>query len=258
MVTIPYTMKEVSKASGKSGLTVAGSFSGCGGSSIGYKLAGFDVRYACEFDKHAAECYESAFPKTHLDRRSIAEVTGEEIIDACGGVPDIWEGSPPCSKFSTSGKREKGWNQVSKSDQSDQLVRNVEDLFFEWSRLLNEIRPKAAIAENVAGMLKGPSRGFAVEVLNRVKAMGYNCKIWKANAADFGVPQIRRRIFFVCWDPLRCLEPVAPKITDQVNAERAFAGLHTTVSDHRGKSTDLNDAPIIPRESALILSLIHI
>lgn len=226
-VTGPYSMRQVRARKATNGLTLAGSFSGCGGSSIGYQLAGFDVRYACEFDQHAADSYTAAFPATFMDRRSIADVKGADVIEAAGGPIDVWEGSPPCSKFSTAGKRSKAWNKVTKADQAHELA-NVEDLVHQWTRLLGEIRPRAAVAENVMGMTTGPPKGQLIRAMNTIIDFGYECRVWKLDASSFGVPQVRRRIFIVCWDPKRCDTPQIPeRIGEPVTAREAFADLDT-------------------------------
>lgn len=95
------------------GYTVASTFSGCGGSSLGYRMAGFKVAYANEFVEMARESYRAnAAPYTFLDDRDIRDVTGVDILAKCGGQVDLLDGSPPCSDFSTAGKRDKGWGKV--------------------------------------------------------------------------------------------------------------------------------------------------
>lgn len=94
----PYTMADVAKVP-KNGLNVISTFSGCGGSSLGYKMAGFDVRLALEFDKEAADTYELNFPKTPVLRKDVREVTGAELLRLARlrpGQLDVLDGSPPC------------------------------------------------------------------------------------------------------------------------------------------------------------------
>jgi len=81
------------------GLTVASTFSGCGGSCLGYRMAGYRVLWANEFMPAAQETYRANFPTTHLDCRDIKEVKPEEILEITGPI-DIFDGSPPCQAFS--------------------------------------------------------------------------------------------------------------------------------------------------------------
>jgi hypothetical protein len=99
------------------GFTAVSTFSGCGGSSLGYKLAGFRVAWASEFIPAAQETYRANHPATILDCRDIREVKAEDILAATGlavGEIDLFDGSPPCASFSTAGIREDGWGQGEK------------------------------------------------------------------------------------------------------------------------------------------------
>ncbi len=223
-----YTMADIDKAKGTSGYTMAGSFSGAGGSTLGYSLAGFNPKWANEFDPHAIVSYRQAFPQTHLDTRSITEINADDILPHFNGhPPDLWEGSPPCSKFSTYGRRSKDWNKVTNSDSSTHRMANVEDLFFEWTRLLGELQPRIAVAENVKAMLHHHARGKLAESLKRIESHGYRTMVWELEATRYGVPQIRRRIFVVAWHPDRANRPVIPTPThnEAVTASQATADL---------------------------------
>lgn len=94
------------------GFNAISTFSGCGGSSLGYKMAGFRVLWASEFIPAAQETYRANHPKTILDTRDIRQVKPEDILAAIGMKPgelDLFDGSPPCASFSTAGAREAGW-----------------------------------------------------------------------------------------------------------------------------------------------------
>ena len=98
------------------GFKVVSTFAGCGGSSLGYRMAGFRVLWANEFVDAARDVYAlNARPGTIIDGRDIRNVTPEEILAATGlkvGELDLLDGSPPCASFSTAGKRSKGWGKV--------------------------------------------------------------------------------------------------------------------------------------------------
>lgn len=205
------TMAEVLKARGSTGIKVVSTFSGCGGSCMGFEMAGFDVVYACEFVPAAQETYRLNHPGVYLDGRDVRSIRPEEILERLGlkvGELDVLEGSPPCASFSTAGKREKGWGQVKKYSDTQQ---RTDDLFFEFARLLEGLKPKAFVAENVSGMVKGKAYGYFVEILNKLRSCGYRVKAQLLDAQWLGVPQMRQRLIFVGVREDLGLEPVFPK-----------------------------------------------
>jgi DNA (cytosine-5)-methyltransferase 1 len=190
------TMAEI-RAMKPCGLSVVSTFSGCGGSSLGYKMAGFRVLWANEFIPAAQDTYRANFPDTPLDLRDIRQVQPEEILKATGlnrGELDLLDGSPPCASFSTAGKRSKGWGDVRKYSDTKQ---RVDDLFFEYARLLEGLQPKTFVAENVSGLVKGVAKGYFKEILQRLKSCGYLVECQVLDAQWLGVPQTRQRCIFV-------------------------------------------------------------
>jgi DNA (cytosine-5)-methyltransferase 1 len=189
-------MREITR-SPLNGQRVVSLFSGCGGSSLGYRMAGFKVVWANEFIPAARETYLANFPDTVVDGRDIRTVTGAEILTATGlaaGELDILDGSPPCASFSMAGKRQHHWGKVKKYSETTQ---RTDDLFFEYIRLLRELRPRRFIAENVSGLVKGVGKGFFLEIFAGLKAAGYRVESRLLDAQWLGVPQARQRIFFV-------------------------------------------------------------
>jgi len=179
-------------------LTVVSTFSGTGGACLGYKLAGFDVAWANDCDPAAQACYRINHPTTRLDTRDIREVQPAEILAATGlaeGELDVFEGSPPCTNFSGVGRRTLWWNKT--KQHAGRAQENVEDLFFEWLRLLEGLKPRACQAENVSGMARGAAKGYMLEVLKRMQAAGYRAEARILDAQWLGVAQTRSRIFFV-------------------------------------------------------------
>lgn len=181
------SMADIVSASSDDGPTVVSTFAGCGGSSTGYRLAGFRVLYANEFDKHAVECYRlNKADYTVLDDRDIHAVTGQEILDTIGlreGELDVLDGSPPCQSFSTAGKRK--------------MSDPRSTLFYEYARLVRELRPKCFVAENVSGLVKGVAKGYFKWILKELKACGYIVEARLLDAQWLGVPQRRQRIIFI-------------------------------------------------------------
>lgn len=205
------TMEEI-RALPWNGFTCASTFSGCGGSSTGYRMAGFKMVWASEFIDAARESYKAnAAPYTVVDGRDIRQVKAEDILSATGlkaGELDLFDGSPPCSAFSTAGKREAGWGTVKKY--SDKAQR-VDDLFFEYTRLIRGLRPKVFVAENVSGLVKGTAKGYFLQILAELKACGYRVSCKVLDAQWLGVPQARQRTIFVGVRDDLGFDPVHPK-----------------------------------------------
>lgn len=192
----PRSMAEIN--SEKKEFTVVSTFSGGGGSSTGYKMAGLNVVWANELIDSARETYALNHPKTILDSRDIRTLSADDILKATGlksGELDIFDGSPPCSAFSMAGKREDGWGV--KKKYSDHAVQVVDDLFFEYARLLKGLQPKVFIAENVKGLVIGAAKGYFIEITRRLKDCGYKVKASVLDASYLGVPQARERVIFI-------------------------------------------------------------
>jgi DNA (cytosine-5)-methyltransferase 1 len=179
------------------GIKVVSTFSGCGGSCLGYRMAGCRVLWASEFIPAACETYRANHPGSILDTRDIRRVQPGEILAATGlgaGELDLLDGSPPCASFSTAGKREAGWGQVKAYSDTKQ---RTDDLFFEYARLLDGLKPKVFVAENVSGLVKGTAKGYFIEILGKLKACGYRVEAKVLDAQWLGVPQSRQRLIFV-------------------------------------------------------------
>lgn len=192
------------------GYNVVSTFSGCGGSCLGYRMAGYKVRWANEFIPEAQKTYKANHADSILDTRDIRQVSAQDILDATGlgtGDIDIMDGSPPCAAFSTSGKREKGWGTVKKYSDSSQ---RVDDLFFEYTRILKQLQPKTFVAENVSGLVKGSAKGYFLLILQALKDCGYEVKCKLLDAQWLGVPQSRQRTIFVGVRKDLQLTPVHP------------------------------------------------
>lgn len=181
------------------GFTVASTFSGCGGSCLGYRLAGFRVAWANEFVPAAQDSYRANKAKeSYLDPRDIKLVQPGKILQQLKirkGELDLFDGSPPCQAFSTAGKRHKGWGETKKYEGGHEQLN--ETLFGEWLRLLRGLMPKVFIAENVSGLVKGTCKGIFLEILAEMKAAGYRVSCKVLDAQWLGVPQQRQRTIFV-------------------------------------------------------------
>lgn len=188
----PATIATIKRRKGN-GVRIASTFAGGGGSSTGYRMAGAKVVWANEFIEAARDTYRANWPDTIINGEDIRNLTAQDILDAVGEV-DILDGSPPCASFSTAGKRDKHWGDVKKYSDGAQ---RTDDLFFEFARILEGLQPKVFIAENVAGLLHGKARGYMKQILARLKSCGYRVESRLVNAAWLGVPQARKRVFFI-------------------------------------------------------------
>lgn len=217
-------------------LNVVSTFAGCGGSSTGYRMAGYRVLWASEFIDAARETYlANARQGTIVDGRDIREVMPEDILAATGlgvGDLDVLDGSPPCASFSTAGKREKAWGQVKKYSDKEQ---RADDLFFEYARLVKGLQPKVFVAENVSGLVKGTAKGYFLEILAALKACGYRVSARLLDAQWLGVPQARQRLIFVGVREDLGLDPVHPTpLSYRYSIREALPWLDRVVHDTSG------------------------
>lgn len=190
-------MEEI-RAIEPNGFRAISTFAGCGGSSLGYRMAGFRIALASEFIPAAGDTYEAnKHPDTILDRRDVRELTAGSILTQLGmnvGDLDLLDGSPPCSSFSMAGKRAALWGAEKKYSDTTQ---RTDDLFGEYLRLVDGLRPKVAVAENVPGLTIGVARGFYNEIMRGFEDLGYVADAAILQAEWLGVPQARHRLFFV-------------------------------------------------------------
>ena len=180
--------------------TVVSTFAGCGGSSLGYSMAGFRELLAVEWDNNAVATFRRNFPEVPVYHGDIAKLSVERCLELAGLEPgqlDVFDGSPPCQGFSTSGKR------IFDDERNG--------LFREFVRLLRGLRPRAFVMENVSGMVKGKMRLAFVEILRELKASGYRVVARLLNAKYFFVPQSRERLIFVGVREDLGLEPSHPR-----------------------------------------------
>ena len=184
----------------KHGGTVFSCFSCGGGSSMGYKLAGFDVIGCCEIDPDMMKIYKrNNHPKLSylMDIRDFAKLPDEELPDELKDL-DILDGSPPCSVFSMAGSRENGWN-VEKTFKEGQAKQRLDDLFLFFLQVAKRLQPKVVIAENVKGLISGKAKGWVNQIVQAFDDAGYTVQIFLLNSARMGVPQKRERVFFIAF-----------------------------------------------------------
>lgn len=182
----------------KNGCKVFSCFSCGGGSSMGYKLAGYSVLGNCEIDPEMMKLYKTNnHPKYSflMDIRQFVDLPDEEIPDELKNL-DVLDGSPPCSVFSMAGSREDAWN-VEKSFREGQAKQRLDDLFFHFINVAKKLKPKVVIAENVKGLITGKAKGWVNQIIKAFDEAGYDVQIFLFNASLMGVPQKRERVFFI-------------------------------------------------------------
>ena len=203
----PYTLQDVVNASNQNKFNVISTFAGGGGSSTGYRLAGGKILCINEFVEEAQNTYRENYPDTPILPGDIKQLSGKDFLDIAKldvGELDILDGSPPCSAFSVAGKlshsrdgkHSDGWGQT-KNYSDGKMVENIEDLFFEFLRVADAIRPKVIIAENVKGLTIGEAKEYFNKIQNTFEDIGYDVVAKVLDSRYFGISQTRTRVFFI-------------------------------------------------------------
>ena len=201
------TLSTPPRLSRASALPVAVSiFSGAMGLDLGLEAAGFQVRFAADIDRAAVQTAKTNRRDLPYYAQDVCTLSGKKLRELAQLEDieiDLLAGGPPCQSFSTAGRR---------------LALDAEDkgpLVFQFIRLLKELKPRAFLMENVKGILSASQRWRALpynnngkpidehhgsllrEIVRRIRALGYSLDHRVLNAADYGVPQVRERVFFV-------------------------------------------------------------
>jgi DNA (cytosine-5)-methyltransferase 1 len=190
-----WTLKDANFTKDKG--TVFSCFSCGGGSTMGYKLAGFDVIGCNEIDAKMMDAYVTNHKPKYSFLESITTFKERKDLPKELYNLDILDGSPPCSSFSMAGNREKDWGKEKKfrEGQADQVL---DTLFFDFIDLAKELQPKVVVAENVKGLLMGSAKQYVIEIYKQFDEAGYYCQHFLLDASKMGVPQRRERVFFIC------------------------------------------------------------
>jgi DNA (cytosine-5)-methyltransferase 1 len=159
--------------------SVSSFFSGAGGLDLGFHNAGFDIKWANEFDKTITPTLRLNFPSAEVDDRSLADVPSLQIPSAIGLI-----GGPPCQSWSEAG-----------------AGRGLKDsrgqIFLEYIRVIRDKRPLFFLAENVSGMLSSTHKESLGFIFSEFEKLGYHFTYKLLNAKDYGVPEDRKRVFFI-------------------------------------------------------------
>ena len=202
-----YTLQDTLDSEKRALFNVLSTFAGGGGSSTGYRLAGAKILAVNEFVEEAQNTYRENYPDTVIVPGDIKKLTGTYLMEQAGvkvGELDILDGSPPCSAFSMAGSISHGGGNThadafNKTKQYSDIkgVENVEDLFFEFLRVAKDIKPKVIIGENVEGLTMGEAKEYFHKIQNTFEEIGYLIVANVLDSSYFGVPQSRKRCFFI-------------------------------------------------------------
>lgn len=190
-----WTLKDANFTKDKG--TVFSCFACGGGSTMGYKLAGFDVLGCNEIDPKMIEAYKTNHNPKYAFLESITTFKQKKDLPKELYNLDILDGSPPCSSFSMAGNREKDWGK-DKKFREGQEKQVLDTLFFDFIDLAKELQPKVVVAENVKGLLMGSAKQYVRKIYDEFDKAGYYCQHWLLDASKMGVPQRRERVFFIC------------------------------------------------------------
>lgn len=161
-------------------------FCGCGGFSYGFQQAGFEMVLGVDMWKDATITYKHNFPNANIINEDITCIDAKTIMKKAlckEGEIDVIIGGPPCQGFSVSGKR-------MIDDPRNKLYKS-------FVNLVSEIRPKVFVMENVPGLIRLFGGKVKEEVLNDFSSIGYRVKVQQLSSEEYGVPQQRKRVFFV-------------------------------------------------------------
>lgn len=164
-------------------------FSGCGGISLGFKRAGFDIIMGIDNNTPALETFKENFPEAEIFNGDISQLDPFDVMERLNirqGELECLVGGPPCQGFS---KNVPARNRFF-DDERNLLVTH-------FLRFVEAIRPKMVLMENVAELAKAYQNGYTEIIIGELQRLGYHAEWNKLLAADYGVPQMRRRAFFL-------------------------------------------------------------
>jgi DNA (cytosine-5)-methyltransferase 1 len=173
----------------KKELTTIDLFSGCGGMSLGFQMAGFRSILASDIDENCEKTFCRNFIGTPFLCKDISLIQKEEIdIILKGQTPDVIIGGPPCQGFSLANKNR---NKIAEDPRNK--------LFYHFVKFINWYSPKAFVMENVKGLLSMQNGSVIKTIINEftIAGRGYNVRTQILRASDYGVPQMRERVIII-------------------------------------------------------------
>jgi len=153
----PYKWKLSDGYKKSNGLKVFGTFVCGGGSTMGYKLAGFNHLGGLELTEHYSKLYKENHKPKYFYTQDIRDWNKrKDLPEELFGL-DLLDGSPPCASFSAAGARERMWGKIK---DYEGIKQKTDDLLLEYTVTINKLRPKTFLLENVSGLIKGNARSY--------------------------------------------------------------------------------------------------
>lgn len=195
MFTYKWNLKDLEKVE-KNGYKVFSCFAGGGGSSQGYKMAGYDVIGCNEIDKRQMEIYVHNLKPKYSYLEDIRTFRLREDLPKELFELDILDASFPCSLFSSANLKADDKKGKEVKFREGQAKQTLDDLAFETIHLVDKLKPKIAVFENVKGLLQEKNKWYVEQIYKQFEKIGYKICHHLINCADLGVPQKRERVFF--------------------------------------------------------------
>ena len=212
-------------------------FAGAGGMHLGLEQSGIEILVSSDHGKYASETHKLNWPTLPFICKDARQLTSAELLDAAEGIaPDLIFGGPPCQGFSTLG------------DKLSSDPRN--DLFRAFARLVGELRPKFVLIENVKSLVTMYQGRFADEIIQTFESMGYTMRMQILNAANYGVPQLRERVFF--FGTKHNAEFEFPKATHGHGLEAPHQTVWDAISDLMNESKPISNHSVLSHTEKVI------
>ena len=223
-------------------------FAGCGGISLGFQRAGFEITGAVENDPEAAATHARAFHAdspllaAHAEARDICATHPTELVksldlgDDASSAIDVIVGGPPCQSFARVGRAK--LREV--REHPEAFIRDPRAaLYLHYLAYVQVLEPLALLVENVPDVINHGGRNVPAEMADALDELGYECRYTILNAAHFGVPQMRDRMFLMGYRKELAVTPAFPMPTHHVDLPRGYHGTRSVALKHvRGSLFD--------------------
>lgn len=248
---------------------VFGTFVCGGGSSMGYKLAGYEHLGGVEIDPKIARIYKNNHHPKFFYNEDLREFNQRTDLPDELYLLDLLDGSPPCSTFSMAGSRENAWGKK-KQFSEGQALQTLDDLVFVYVDTILKLQPKSFLLENVRGLVSGNAKSYVKRVIKRLAEGGYESQVFLFDSSRMGVPQRRERAFIIGrrkelgWPDLRFSYSEQPilfkECIDRTDVKRALTEQTGFFWDNRRKTdSKLSDCSerLLGRKTGITRAIVH-